>query len=144
LIVYLMLCTTLLYYCLVNECVSRRVCGFKGVNPIEVFPGSCTSLARAHCPHTITTIFEALYLDRNTSARAGQWLILVAVASSIGLFTQVSSKSRGRLIALLVLNLGCSGTVSTSGSITTTTGSWGCFCLGGLPLGLLFEAEDSV
>lgn len=111
---------------------------------LEVFPGSCTSLARAHCLHTITTIFEALYLDRNTSTRAVQWLILIAVASSIGMFNQVSSKSRRRLIALPVLDLSCSGTVSTSGSITTTTGSWGCFCLGGLPLGLLFEAEESV
>jgi hypothetical protein len=69
---------------------------------------------------------------------------LIAVASSIVVSTQISSKSLGRLITLPVLDLGCSGTVSTSGSITTTIGSWDCFCLGGLLLGLLFEAKDSV
>jgi hypothetical protein len=70
-----------------------------------------SSLARANCLHTITTIFEALYLDQNIKTRADQWLILIAVASSIVMSTQISSKSLSRLIALPVLDLGCSGTI---------------------------------
>jgi hypothetical protein len=58
---------TEIYWCVTGD-VPVDILHASAFVDVEVFPDSCTSLARAHCFYTMTITFAALHLDVNTFA----------------------------------------------------------------------------